>query len=78
MSENNAGSVTVEVNPDLAPLKRTLRNLLAAVEASEKGVDVTPDFCGKQPPSYTVNVSGKLFDVKDVEALKAAIASKII
>lgn len=35
-----SGSISLDVNLDLAPLKRTLKNLLAAVDASEKGIDL--------------------------------------
>lgn len=71
--EKKAGTVFIEITPDLSSLKRTLKNLLTAIEASEKGTDVIPDFSGSKPPTFGVLIGGKLFDVGDVDLIKGAI-----
>ncbi len=71
--EVTAGTVFVEISPNLSCLKRTLKNLLTAIEAAEQGVDVTPDFCGKQPPTFGVAVNGKIFSENDIKSISEAI-----
>lgn len=75
MSENNVGTMSVEMTLDTTPLKRTLRNLLTAIEASENGVSVGADFCGRQPPTFGTVIDGKIFSAADIKAINEAIKS---
>lgn len=75
MSKEKVGTLFVELGLDLSPFKRTLKNLLTAIEASEKGIDVSPDFIGKNPPTFGVAIGGKLFSSSDLDAIRGAIRS---
>jgi len=75
MKENKAGDIVVEMRMDHTRISRMLKNLLTALEASDKDLDVIHDFAGSKPPTFGVAIGGKLFDVKDVDTIKEAIKS---
>lgn len=70
MSEK-AGTLVIDASLDLSSLKRTLKNILAAVEASEAGLDLLVKSEAK--PTFGTVIDGKVFNVNDVETILSAI-----